>query len=74
MIHQGVEKNSKENNKDNFENKDLKAEIIKELDKFGRSNGLKGFELPKKIHLTQERFSVENQIGEHQDRNNNSVL
>ena len=53
---------TKENYKDHFENKDLKAEIIKELDKFGRSNGLKGFELPKKIHLTQERFSVENQI------------
>ena len=53
---------TKENYKNYFESKDLKDDIIKELDKYGRSNGLKGFELPKKVHLCTEPFSVENQI------------
>ena len=53
---------TKENYKSYFDSQDLKADIVKELDKYGRSNGLKGFELPKKIHLTKERFSIENQI------------
>ena len=53
---------NKENYKDYFEDQELKTDIIKELDKFGRKNGLKGFELPKKIHLCKEPFSVENQI------------
>ena len=50
------------NCKDYFEDKDLKGEIIKEMDIHGRNNGLKGFELPKKIYLFKERFSIENQI------------
>ena len=53
---------TKENYKSYFDSQDLKTDIIKELDKYGRSNGLKGFELPKKIHLTKEHFTVENQI------------
>ena len=53
---------TKENYKNYFEDEDLKKDIIKELDTFGRKNDLKGFELPKKIHLSKERFTVENQI------------
>ena len=53
---------NKENYKDYFEDQELKTDIIKELDKYGRKNGLKGFELPKKIHLCKEPFSIENQI------------
>ena len=53
---------SKENYKDYFEDQELKTEIIKEMDKFGRKSDLKGFELPKKVHLCKEPFSVENQI------------
>ena len=53
---------NKDNYKDYFEDPDLKADIIKELDKYGRKNDLKGFELPKKIHLCKEPFSTENQI------------
>ena len=53
---------SKENYKNYFDDQELKTDIIKELDKYGRKNGLKGFELPKKIHLCKEPFSVENQI------------
>jgi long-chain acyl-CoA synthetase len=45
-----------------FEDQDLKDAIIKEMDTFGRQNGLKGFELPKKIYLFKDKFSVENQI------------
>ena len=51
-----------DNCKDHFEDEDLKNEIIKEMDTYGRNNGLTGFELPKKIYLFKERFSVENQI------------
>ena len=50
------------NCKDYFEDKDLKNDIIKEMENHGRKNGLYGFELPKKIYLFKERFSVENQI------------
>jgi long-chain acyl-CoA synthetase len=50
------------NCKDYFDNKDLKDEIIKEMDSHGRKFGLKGFELPKKIYLFKDKFSVENQI------------
>ena len=57
-----IENVNKDNVKDYYEDKDLKTEIIKELDGFGRKNGLKGFELPKKIHLCKDPFSVENQI------------
>ena len=53
---------TRENYKKYFEDEDLKKDIIKELDIFGRKNDLKGFELPKKIHLSQERFTEENQI------------
>ena len=53
---------NKDNYQDYFEDQDLKTDIIKELDKYGRKNDLKGFELPKKIHLCKEPFSVENQI------------
>ena len=53
---------SKENYKNYFDDQDLKTEIVKELDKFGRKSDLKGFELPKKIHLCKEPFTIENQI------------
>ena len=53
---------NKDNYKDYFEDEDLKTNIIKELDTYGRKSDLKGFELPKKIHLFKEPFSVENQI------------
>ena len=53
---------NKDNYKDYFEDPDLKADIIKELDTYGRKNDLKGFESPKKIHLCKEPFSTENQI------------
>ena len=32
------------------------------MDKFGREKNLMGFELPKKIYLVKQPFSIENQI------------
>lgn len=40
---------NKDNYKDYFEDQDLKTNIIKELDTYGRKSDLKGFELPKKF-------------------------
>ena len=45
-----------------FEEDEIKKEIIKDIDSYGRKNDLKGFELPKKIYLCKEPFSIENQI------------
>ena len=53
---------NKENYINYLEDEDLKKEIVKELDTYGRKNDLKGFELPKKIFLCKEPFSIENQI------------
>ena len=58
----GINNIDNNNYKDYFDDKDLKNEIIKEMDSHGRKNGLKGFELPKKIYLFKDKFSVENEI------------
>ena len=59
-------KENKEINENNYknylENEDLKKEIINVMDKFGRDNNLMGFELPKKIYLVKEPFTIDNQI------------
>jgi len=36
--------------------------ILKELKQVGGGNGLKGFEIPRKVHLSPEMFSVENNL------------
>ena len=41
-------------------NKDMEDEIVKDCDIVGRKSGLKGFELPKKIRIINEPFSLEN--------------
>ena len=40
----------------------LKSHILEELEKFGRANDFKGFEVVKKIHLISEPFSIENDL------------
>ena len=40
----------------------MEDEIIKDCDKVGRKLGLKGFELPKKLRIIGEPFSVENNL------------
>ena len=58
----GIQDINKNNCKNYFEDKELKNEIIQVMDKFGREKNLMGFELPKKIYLVKEAFSIENQI------------
>ena len=62
FISKGIKDISKQNYKNYLENEDLKNEIINVMDKFGREKNLVGFELPKKIHLVKEPFSIQNQI------------
>ncbi len=44
------------------DNKDLINEIIKDCDELGRKYDLKGFELPKKILILKEPFTLENNL------------
>jgi len=50
------------NHNDLCENKIMEDEILKDCDLVGRKLGLKGFELPKKLRLINEGFSVENNL------------
>ena len=58
----GINNIDKNNCKNYYNDNNLKDEIIREMDEHGRKNGLKGFELPKKIYLFKDRFSNENNI------------
>ena len=58
----GIKEINENNYKNYLENEDLKKEIINIMDKFGRDNNLMGFELPKKIYLVKEPFTIDNQI------------
>ena len=53
---------TKENYKDYFEDPELKAAILKEIDTYSRANDLKGFEIIKNIHLCKEPFTVDNNL------------
>jgi long-chain acyl-CoA synthetase len=43
-----------------FEDESLLNHIIKELDLFGRSKGLNGFEVIKKVYLSNDMFTIDN--------------
>ena len=58
----GIKNVNNDNYQNYFNDSDLIKDIIEELDKFGRANDLKGFELPKKVYLYKESFSIENQL------------
>ena len=62
MKNKGIEGVNKDNCKNYFENEELKNDIINIMDKFGREKNLMGFELPKKVYLVNEPFSIENEI------------
>ena len=57
----GIDAN-KENYKDYYENKDLIKDILDTLEKFSRSNDLKGFEIIKNVYLSKENFTVDNNL------------
>ena len=55
--------NCDENNiEQHFKDEILHKEIITDMDKIGRKNGLKGFEVIKKIILFKEGFTIENHL------------
>ena len=45
-----------------YKNKIMENEIVKDCDILGRKFGLKGFELPKKIRIIKEPFSLDNNL------------
>lgn len=51
-----------DNYKEHLNNKELKKEILKELETLGRKSDFKGFEVIKNIYLSAEPFTVENEI------------
>ena len=53
---------NKDNYKDYFNNEDLKKEILSEMEQLGRKSDFKGFEVVKKVYLSPEEFSIENDL------------
>ena len=53
---------SKDNYKDYFDDDVLKKEILGEMEKVGRKNDFKGFEVIKKVYLSKENFNAENDL------------
>ena len=53
---------TKENYKDYFEDPDLIKDILTEIEQYSRSNDIKGFEIVKKVYLTKEPFTIENEL------------
>lgn len=53
---------TKENVFDYYEREDLKNDILQNLEKLGRANGFKGFEIIRKIYLSKEAFTIENDL------------
>ena len=45
-----------------YENEELKIDILKDLENIGRKADFKGFEIIKKIYLSPEPFTVENDL------------
>ena len=56
----GIKNVTKENYKDYFEVQDLIKDILKEINDFCRLNDISRFETVKKVYLSKEGFSVEN--------------
>ena len=53
---------NKDNCQEYFENEELKNEILKDLDNLAKKADFKGFEKIKKIYLSPEPFTVENDL------------
>ena len=58
----GIENVSKENYKDYFEDEDLIKDILNEINDFSRHNDIKGFEIIKKVYLSKEAFTIDNNL------------
>ena len=53
---------NEENYKEHLDEDDLKKEIIKDIDIYGRKNDLKGFELPKKYIYVKNLLVLKNKL------------
>lgn len=53
---------TKENVTQYYDNADLKADIVHQLELFGKENGFKGFEIIKKVYISKEPFTVDNDL------------
>jgi len=53
---------TKDNVHEQYNNPDLKKEVLADLEKLGRSSEFKGFEIIKKVFLTNEMFTIENEL------------
>ena len=62
LKNKGINDVTKENYKNYFEDPDLIKDILKTIDSYSRQNGLKGFEIAKKVYLSKEPFSIENNL------------
>ena len=62
LKNKGINDVTKENYKNYFEDPDLIKDILKTIDSFSRQNGLKGFEIVKKVYLSKEPFSIDNNL------------
>lgn len=50
------------NEKELYTSPQMREAFLKEIEAFGKKSGLKGFECVKAVHLSEEEFSVENEL------------
>ena len=62
LKNKGIDNVTKENYKDYFEDHDLINDILKTIDDYSRNNDIKGFEIIKKVYLSKEPFTIENNL------------
>ena len=62
LISKGHQDVTRDNYKNYFEDKELISDMLKDIDDYSRKNGLKGFEVIKKIYLSKEHFTIENNL------------
>ena len=57
----GIDVNSS-NVKEYYDNEELKKEILRDIEVFSKENDFKGFEIIKKVYLSKEAFTIENDL------------
>ena len=53
---------TKENVKEYYDDEDLKNNVVKQLEAFSKENGFKGFEIIRKVYLSKEEFTIQNDL------------
>jgi long-chain acyl-CoA synthetase len=62
LTKKGISNVTKENYKDYFDDPDLIKDILKEIDTYSRKNDIKGFEIIKKVYISKEPFTIDNNL------------